>query len=162
MLKQKRSIARRPPPIDRDLQRDRIGHNDTSAGRSRPSRITYLAHAKGYVMARHPGCSPFAISEALWSSFPYWTASPAPTATEVLIGEEPNPLLGLPAACGGHLTTPVDADELRNAYAAIVNNARTKTHTSAPVHPRQGKPAGYPDADGGDIPGVNPSDLNSC
>lgn len=54
-------------PIDKDFRHDRLG----TAG-----RITYMAHGKGYVMARHPGAIPFAIPEALWRSFPYWTAEP--------------------------------------------------------------------------------------
>lgn len=49
---------------------DREGHN---AEGTFVSRITYLAHAKGYVMARRPGCRPFVITEALWRSFPLWT-----------------------------------------------------------------------------------------
>jgi hypothetical protein len=50
---------------------DRIGHN----GLGSPSRVTYLAHARGYVMARHPGCIPFAIPEKEWLSFPLWENS---------------------------------------------------------------------------------------
>ena len=50
---------------------DRIGHNDSGPlARCNPQRLTYLAHGKGYVMVRHPGCIPFAISEKLWRSFP--------------------------------------------------------------------------------------------
>lgn len=54
----------------RDFKRDRVGHN--GRGSKLPSRVTYMAHAKGYVMCRHPGCSPFVIPEADWRSFPYW------------------------------------------------------------------------------------------
>jgi hypothetical protein len=54
----------------RAFKRDRIGHN----GRGTPSRITYVAHGRGYVMARHPGCMPFVISEKDWRNFPYFTA----------------------------------------------------------------------------------------
>lgn len=35
-----------------------------------PSRVTYMAHGKGYVMCRHPGCIPFVIREEEWLSFP--------------------------------------------------------------------------------------------
>lgn len=56
---------------DRDMKADRLGHNGRVPD-AKPSRVTYLAHAKGYVMARHPGCMPFAISEELWRSFPHW------------------------------------------------------------------------------------------
>lgn len=128
-------MTRKPAPIDPDLQRDRFGHNNQGAV-PHYSRITYLASAKGYVMARRPGCTPFAISEKLWRSFDYWpgeqprtkahtSARVHPAATAVLIGEQPNPLLDLPTA-------------------------------------QLGKPGGYPDAGAGDIPGVNPSDLNCC
>lgn len=47
---------------------DRIGTNGHL--NSRPSRITYLAHGKGWVMVRHPGCVPFAITEKEWLAFP--------------------------------------------------------------------------------------------
>lgn len=57
-----------------DFMRDRIGHN----GRGSPSRITYMTHAKGYVMARHPGCMPFVIPEKDWLSFPYIDALARP------------------------------------------------------------------------------------
>lgn len=33
-------------------------------------RITYMAHGKGYVMVRYPGCIPFAISEKEWQVLP--------------------------------------------------------------------------------------------
>jgi hypothetical protein len=56
-------------PADKAFRRDRL---ETSG-----QRITYMAHGKGYVMARHPGAMPFAIPEALWRSFDYWTAKPA-------------------------------------------------------------------------------------
>lgn len=61
-----------PPAVDQDFRRDRLGHNGKGDD-PHLSRLTYLASAKGYVMARRPGCTPFAISEALWRSFPYWT-----------------------------------------------------------------------------------------
>lgn len=49
----------------------RIGHNDGGPiARANPTKLTYLAHGKGYVMVRHPNCQPFAITEALWLSFP--------------------------------------------------------------------------------------------
>lgn len=56
---------------------DRLGHNDPSGQPPTIGRITYLAHAKGYVMARRPGCTPFVISEKLWRSFPYWDSARA-------------------------------------------------------------------------------------
>lgn len=70
-------MKRPPAPIDQDMQRDRFGHNGVGA-EPHYSRITYLASAKGYVMARRPGCTPWVISEALWRSFDYW--SPATSA----------------------------------------------------------------------------------
>lgn len=51
-----------------DFTSNRWGHNGYGA-RPIKSRITYMAHAKGYVMARRPGCMPFVISEKLWLSF---------------------------------------------------------------------------------------------
>lgn len=60
-----------------DFTRDRIGHN----GHGRPAHITYLAHARGWVMARHPGCVPFVITEQSWTEFPYYWKEPlAPPA----------------------------------------------------------------------------------
>lgn len=56
-----------------DFMRDRFGHNDPPFN-PQFGRITYLAHAKGFVMARRPGCRPFAISEARWRSFTFWDA----------------------------------------------------------------------------------------
>lgn len=54
-----------------EFKADRIGHNDGGPiARSNPSRTTYMAHAKGWVMVRHPGCRPFLITEKLWRSFP--------------------------------------------------------------------------------------------
>jgi hypothetical protein len=55
---------------------DRVGHNGNIRARMQPRRITYLAHGKGWVMARHPGCSPFAIQEQLWRSFPLYERPP--------------------------------------------------------------------------------------
>lgn len=114
----------------RDFRRDRFGHNNKGPELCW-SRITYLASAKGWVMARRPGATPFAIPEALWRSFAYWGLTPAVSpiageitrrdwpartiqfgggrkggktaalesaATEVLIGESPNPLLAIPHA----------------------------------------------------------------
>lgn len=61
---------------DKDFRRDRYGHNGRT---SQPAfgRITYLAHAKGYVMARRPHCTPFIISETLWRSFAFWNRETA-------------------------------------------------------------------------------------
>lgn len=49
---------------------DRYGHNGSHAPMY--GRIIYMAHAKGYVMARRPRAVPFVISEKLWRSFPEW------------------------------------------------------------------------------------------
>lgn len=49
----------------RDFMRDR-DHN---------GRITYMAHAKGHVMTRRPGCIPFVLTEKEWWSLPMWTTS---------------------------------------------------------------------------------------
>lgn len=48
---------------------DRYGGVSSHPAANR-SRLTYMAHAKGYVMVRRPGCIPFVISEKLWLSFP--------------------------------------------------------------------------------------------
>lgn len=53
-----------------DYKRDRIGTNGSLG--AKPSRITYMAHAKGWVMCRHPGCTPFAVMEKEWLSFPFY------------------------------------------------------------------------------------------
>lgn len=57
-----------------DFRRDRVGTNGHPE--ARPSRMTYMAHGKGYVMVRHPGCTPFAISEAAWLAFPIFQIQP--------------------------------------------------------------------------------------
>jgi hypothetical protein len=54
------------------FQRDRYGHNNPVAYKPHFSRITYMCHTKGYVMARRPGCTPFVIPEKLWLSFDYY------------------------------------------------------------------------------------------
>jgi hypothetical protein len=58
------------PEVALNLKADRWGHN----GVVNPcwGRITYIAHAKGYVMARRPRAVPFVITEKLWNSFPLW------------------------------------------------------------------------------------------
>lgn len=64
-------MAKKIPDDVKWFRADRVGHNDGSpVARANPRRLTYLAHGKGHVMVRHPGCSPFAISEKLWRSFP--------------------------------------------------------------------------------------------
>jgi hypothetical protein len=55
----------------KDFMRDRLGHNGHGAS-PKASRITYMTHAKGYVMARHPGCIPFVIHQKDWLAFPHW------------------------------------------------------------------------------------------
>lgn len=49
----------------------RYGHNGHGE-KPHFGRIAYMAHAKGWVMARHPGAVPFVISEKLWLSFVPW------------------------------------------------------------------------------------------
>ena len=51
------------------FKQDRYGgaHSHPSASRG---RLTYMVHAKGYVMVRRPGRIPFVITEKLWLSFP--------------------------------------------------------------------------------------------
>lgn len=58
-----------------EFKRDRIGHNGHGET-PRPFRITYMAHAKGWVMVRHPGCMPFAITEKDWLNFPLYQQTP--------------------------------------------------------------------------------------
>ena len=57
---------------------DRFGHNYNlgTAFHGPPvlPKIKYLAHAKGYVMARRPGCMPFVITEKQWLEMPLWSA----------------------------------------------------------------------------------------
>lgn len=57
------------------FQRDRYGHNNPYPAPYKPhfSRIIYMCHAKGHVMARRPGCPPFVIPEKLWLSFDYYS-----------------------------------------------------------------------------------------
>lgn len=53
--------------------RARYGHNHaTGAYRAIWTKITYMVHAKGYVMARRPGCDPFVITEKQWVAFPLY------------------------------------------------------------------------------------------
>jgi hypothetical protein len=70
--------------LDKDFRRDRFGHNNVGA-EPHHGRIAYVAHGKGYVMARRPGCEPWVISEALWRSFPYWTPVPAGTSARIFL-----------------------------------------------------------------------------
>jgi hypothetical protein len=51
---------------------DRYGHNNAPTAEQFWSRVTYMCHAGGYVMARRPRCSPFVITEKLWRSFAPW------------------------------------------------------------------------------------------
>ena len=64
---------------------DRFGHNDRYSGSPtvQPlfSRIIFMASAKGYVMARRPGMTPFVTTEKLWKSFDLWTGQPDQRAT---------------------------------------------------------------------------------
>jgi hypothetical protein len=52
--------------------RPRYGHTHTGPD---PLffKITYLAHGKGYVMVRKPGCIPFVITEKQWLEFELWS-----------------------------------------------------------------------------------------
>lgn len=54
------------------FKHDRKGHNYAMGSEPFLSRITYMVHAKGYVMCRHPGCRPFVITEKQWREFPLW------------------------------------------------------------------------------------------
>ncbi len=38
-------------------------------------RVTYLAHGKGYVMIRRPGCIPFTLPEKEWRALPLFQKS---------------------------------------------------------------------------------------
>lgn len=49
----------------------RYGHNNYGIEPTW-SRINYMAHGQGYVMARRPRGMPFVISEKLWLSFVPW------------------------------------------------------------------------------------------
>lgn len=40
-------------------------------------RVTYIAHGRGYVMIRRPGCVPFVVTEDDWRSRPLWNKPPA-------------------------------------------------------------------------------------
>jgi hypothetical protein len=35
-------------------------------------RITFMAYGNGWVMCRHPGCTPFTLMEKEWDSLPFW------------------------------------------------------------------------------------------
>lgn len=41
-------------------------------------RLTYMADARGWVMARVPGCTPFVIAEAEWAALPRWSPAGPP------------------------------------------------------------------------------------
>lgn len=54
--------------------RPRYGHN-----LHRPylwTKITHVAHGKGYVMARRPHCDPFVVTVQHWLTFPIWDDQP--------------------------------------------------------------------------------------
>ena len=72
---------------DDDLTRDRFGHSDPydSGADLTFSRITYMCHAKGYVMARRPGCTPFVVSEKVWRAFAIYV-QPAPLVRRTISG----------------------------------------------------------------------------
>lgn len=55
--------------VKANFRRDRVGTNGHPE--ARPSRVTYMAHGKGWVMCRHPGCVPFAVTEKRWLEFPF-------------------------------------------------------------------------------------------
>lgn len=59
--------------VDRDFRRDRVG---APRGSDRPSRVTYMAHGKGWVMIRRPGAAPFTITEKEWLAFPVYERGP--------------------------------------------------------------------------------------
>lgn len=56
----------------REFEADRYGHNNAPVLNQHWSRVKYMCHADGYVMARRPRCTPFVISEKLWRSFALW------------------------------------------------------------------------------------------
>lgn len=56
--------------------RPRYGHNHNGEDNLFYSKITYMAHAKRYVMVRRPGCKPFTITEKQWLEFPLWKGQP--------------------------------------------------------------------------------------
>jgi hypothetical protein len=126
-MKRKASPPAAGVALDKDFRRDRFGHNNVGA-EPHLSRITYLASAKGYVMARRPGATPFVIPAALWSSFPLfqeWRKT------------------------GAAIEAVADADRTDAALATIAHRPRTKAHTSAPVHPSAAVvPCGVADAQG--------------
>ncbi len=53
--------------------RPRFGHS-FAVGRSDQawSKVTYMAHGKGYVMVRRPQCTPFVLTEKQWLAFPIY------------------------------------------------------------------------------------------
>lgn len=53
----------------RVLIRERL---DFMRDRNGGGRLTYMAHAKAYVMVRHPHCVPFVMPEKDWRNLPYW------------------------------------------------------------------------------------------
>jgi hypothetical protein len=52
-------------------------HLDFTRDRAAPSgRTTYMAHGRGYVMVRHPGCTPFIVNEKDWLAWPFFWKAP--------------------------------------------------------------------------------------
>ncbi len=47
-------------------KRERVRPGDKFMG----GRLRYMAHAKGYVMVRRPGCIPFVMDEKDWLALP--------------------------------------------------------------------------------------------
>jgi hypothetical protein len=54
-----------------DIKFDRYG---APAHSDQLGRLSYLAHGKGYVMARRPGCVPFAVTIQEWQAMEFWSA----------------------------------------------------------------------------------------
>lgn len=74
--------------------RPRYGHtHSSSASRAIWTKITYMAHAKGYVMARRPGCEPFILTENQWAAFPFYDEHRriTPAGRSALEQSEPQP-----------------------------------------------------------------------
>lgn len=56
--------------------RPRYGHNHSNRSVYAWTKITYMAHAKHYVMVRRPHCTPFVLTEKQWLAFPLWEGQP--------------------------------------------------------------------------------------
>lgn len=64
-------LSEQPCACMRSYKRSRNGHNHVGVNRV-GSKINYVMHGKGFVVARHPGCRPFVLTEQQWLEFPIW------------------------------------------------------------------------------------------